>query len=46
VRGEKPSSIPIEQAKKIDLIINLKEANDMGLKVPFDLLTSATKVIK
>jgi putative ABC transport system substrate-binding protein len=31
VRGEKPSSIPIEQAKKIDLIINLKEANDMGL---------------
>jgi putative ABC transport system substrate-binding protein len=45
-RGAKPSSIPFEQPKKIDLIINLKEANDMGLKIPFDLLTAATKVIK
>jgi putative ABC transport system substrate-binding protein len=46
LRGAKPSSIPIEQPKKIDVIINLREATDMGLKVPFDLLTSATKVIK
>jgi putative ABC transport system substrate-binding protein len=46
LRGAKPASIPIEQPKKIDVIINLKEATDMGLKVPFDLLTSATKVIK
>lgn len=46
LRGAKPSSIPIEQPKKIDVIINLKEATDMGLKVPFDLLTSATKVIR
>jgi len=46
LKGEKPSSIPIEQPKKIDFIINLKEATDMGLKVPFDILTSATKVIK
>ena len=46
LKGEKPSAIPIEQPKKIDLIINLKEATDMGLKVPFDILTSATRVIK
>lgn len=46
LRGAKPSSIPIEQPKKIDVIINLREATAMGLKVPFDLLTSATKVIK
>ncbi|MFI5296291.1 MAG: ABC transporter substrate-binding protein [Thermodesulfovibrionales bacterium] len=46
LRGAKPASIPIEQPKKIDVIINLREATDMGLKVPFDLLTSATKVIK
>ena len=46
IKGIKPSSLPVEQPKKIDMIINLKEANDMGLKVPFDLLTSATKVIK
>ncbi len=46
IKGAKPSSLPVEQPRKIDLIINLKEATDMGLKVPFDLLTSATKVIK
>lgn len=46
IKGIKPSSLPVEQPKKIDMIINLKEANDMGLKVPFDLLTAATKVIK
>jgi putative ABC transport system substrate-binding protein len=46
LKGARPSSLPFEQPKKIDVIINLKEAADMGLKVPFDLLTSATKVIK
>lgn len=46
LKGAKPASLPQQMPKKIDLIINLKEATDMGLKVPFDLLTSATKVIK
>jgi len=46
LRGARPSTIAIVQPKKIDVIINLKEATAMGLKVPFDLLTSATKVIK
>ncbi len=46
LRGAKPASIPIAQPKKIDVIVNLREATDIGLKVPFDLLTSATKVIK
>ncbi|HXX58363.1 MAG TPA: ABC transporter substrate-binding protein [Thermodesulfovibrionales bacterium] len=46
IKGAKPSALPVEQPKKIDMIINLKEATDMGLKVPLDLLTSATKVIK
>lgn len=46
IKGIKPSSLPVEQPKKVDMIINLKEANDIGVKIPFDLLTSATKVIK
>ena len=46
LKGAKPASIPLEPPKKIDLIINLKEATDMGLKIPFDLLTTATRVIK
>jgi len=46
IKGTKPAAIPFQQPKKIDMIINLKEANELGLKVPFDLLTSATRVIK
>lgn len=46
IRGAKPSSLPMESPKKVDMILNLKEATYMGLKVPFDLLTSATRVIK
>lgn len=46
LKGDKPSSLPVIQPKKIDLVINLKEATALGLKVPFDLLTAATKVIK
>lgn len=46
LKGARPSSIPVESPRKIDMIVNLKEATYMGLKVPFDLLTSATRVIK
>lgn len=46
LKGTNPSSLPVVQPKKIDFIINLKEATAMGLKVPIDLLTSATRVIK
>lgn len=46
IKGAKPSSMPMESPRKVDMIVNLKEATYMGLKVPFDLLTSATKVIK
>lgn len=46
LRGEKPTSIPPEIPKKVELVINLKEAGAIGLTVPFDVLTDATKVIK
>ncbi len=46
LRGEKPSGIPAEFPKQVDLILNLKEAGALGIKVPFDLITDATQVIK
>jgi putative ABC transport system substrate-binding protein len=46
IKGTKPSTLPVEQPKKVDVVINLKEAGNIGLKVPFDLLVLATKVIK
>jgi putative ABC transport system substrate-binding protein len=46
LRGAKPSSLPVVQPKKVDLVLNLREATSLGLKIPFDLLTAATTVIK
>ncbi len=46
LKGETPSSIPIERPRKIEMIINLKEASILGIKVPLDIITSATRVIK
>jgi putative ABC transport system substrate-binding protein len=46
LRGARPSSLPVLQPRKVDLILNLREATSLGLKIPFDLLTTATKVIK
>jgi ABC-type uncharacterized transport system substrate-binding protein len=46
LRGENPAAMPIENARRVDLVLNLKAANELGLKVPFDVLNAATKVIK
>jgi putative ABC transport system substrate-binding protein len=46
LRGAKPSSLPVLQPKKVDLILNLKEATSLGFKIPPDLLAGATMVIK
>jgi putative ABC transport system substrate-binding protein len=46
LKGENPSSIPPEVPKLVELVLNLKEANALGLKVPLDLITDATRVIK
>jgi putative ABC transport system substrate-binding protein len=46
LKGANPSSIPAEVPKLVELVLNLKEANALGLKVPMDLITDATRVIK
>ncbi len=46
LRGENATGIPAETPKLVELVLNLKEAGTMGIKVPFDLITDATKVIK
>ncbi len=46
LRGESAASIPCEVPKMVELVLNLKEANSLGMKVPMDLITDATRVIK
>jgi putative ABC transport system substrate-binding protein len=46
LRNESLAGMQAEFPKLVELVLNLKEANALGIKVPFDLITDATKVIK
>lgn len=46
LKGKKPGDLPIEQPTKFDMLVNIRTAQALGIKLPNSILVQATRVIE
>ena len=46
LRGDKPAGLPVQQATKVEMVVNLKAARALGVTLPLALLGRADRVIE
>ena len=46
LEGARPDHLPLLSPRRVALVINLRTAREMGISIPFAVLSSATRIIK